>query len=120
MASSASRVITVAAVLVLAPPGHGAGPDVGRGKATYGELCAKCHGSSGKGDGKEAATLAVKPKDLTDCQRMSGFTDDQLFGVIKEGGPAGGLAKDMPGYAAALEDDEMRDTVAYLRSLCRK
>ena len=27
--------------------------DATRGKATYGELCAKCHGSSGKGDGKE-------------------------------------------------------------------
>jgi mono/diheme cytochrome c family protein len=101
-------------------PGYGAEPDVGRGKATYGELCAKCHGSSGKGDGKEAATLATKPKDLTDCARMAGFDDDKLFQVIKSGGPAGGLSKDMPGYADALEDDEMRDVLAYIRSLCRK
>ena len=94
--------------------------DVARGKATYGELCAKCHGSAGKGDGKEAATLTTKPKDLTDCQRMSGFTDDQLFKVVKGGGPAGGLSKDMPSYADALEDDEMRDTLAFIRSLCTK
>jgi mono/diheme cytochrome c family protein len=94
--------------------------DVARGKGTYNELCAKCHGPSGKGDGKEAATLATKPKDLTDCQRMLGFTDDQLFKVVKQGGPAGGLSKDMPSYAEALEDDEIRDTLAYIRSLCPK
>ena len=106
--------------MMVAVPGYGADPNVGRGKSTYGELCAKCHGSSGKGDGKEASTLATKPKDLTDCARMQGFTDDKLFQVIKGGGPAGGLSKDMPGYADALEDDEMRDVLAYIRSLCRK
>ncbi len=109
-----------AGIMMAAVLGHAAGPDVGRGKTTYGELCAKCHGSGGKGDGKEAATLATKPKDLTDCARMSGFKDDQLFRVIKEGGLAGGLSKDMPPYADALEDDDIRDTLAYIRSLCRK
>jgi mono/diheme cytochrome c family protein len=109
-----------AAITTVAAPGYGADPDIGRGKATYGELCSKCHGGTGKGDGKEAATLATKPKDLTDCARMSGFKDDQLFRVIKEGGLAGGLSKDMPPYADALEDDEIRDTLAYIRGLCSK
>lgn len=108
------------AITTVAVPGHGADPDSGRGKATYGELCAKCHGPSGKGDGKEAATLATKPKDFADCARMSGSTDEQLFKVIKQGGASGGLSKDMPSYADALEDDEIRDTLAYIRSLCRK
>ena len=113
-------ILTGAATVLLASvPARGAGPDVGRGKSTYGELCAKCHGSSGKGDGKEAATLATKPKDLTDCKRMSGFTAEQLFKIIKEGGSAGGLSKDMPSYTDSLEDDEIRDVLAFTRGLCR-
>lgn len=95
-------------------------PDVARGKSTYAELCAKCHGAAGKGDGKEAATLATKPKDLADCARMSSFTDEQLLRVIKDGGPAGGLSKDMPPYADALDDSEIRDTLAFIRGLCPK
>jgi mono/diheme cytochrome c family protein len=107
-------------ILAAAAPVRGADPDVARGKSTYAELCAKCHGSSGKGDGKEAATLATKPKDLTDCARMSAFTEDQLFRIIKDGGPAGGLSKDMPPYGDALDDAEIRDTLAYIRGLCPK
>lgn len=111
-------IACAAGITIAAAAAHGA--DVGRGKATYGELCAKCHGAAGKGDGKEAATLATKPKDLTDCARMSGFTTDQLFRIIKEGGPAGGLSKDMPAYADALDDGEIRDTLAYIQGLCPK
>ena len=99
-------------------PGHAADPDVGRGKATYGELCAKCHGAGGKGDGKEAATLATKPKDFTDCARMAKSTDEQLFKIVKGGGVAADLSKDMPPYGDALEDAEIRDTIAFIRSLC--
>lgn len=110
----------LAGVVIAATPVQGADPDVARGKATYAELCAKCHGSSGKGDGKEAATLATKPKDLTDCARMSGFTEDQLFRIVKDGGTAGGLSKDMPPYGDALDDAEIRDTLAYIKGLCAK
>lgn len=93
-------------------------PDLARGKATYKELCAKCHGSGGKGDGKEAATLETKPKDLTDCARMAKFSDDELFRIAKEGGKAAGLSDDMPAYKDSLEDDEIQDVVAFLRTLC--
>jgi mono/diheme cytochrome c family protein len=114
------RPILICTLAILGGVRGGWAADAARGKATYNELCAKCHGATGKGDGKESATLATKPKDLTDCQRLSKSTDEQLFKVIKEGGPAGGLSKDMPSYAESLEDDEMHDTVAYIRSLCRK
>ena len=117
-----SHVVSLACLagLVMAAPVRAADPDVARGKATYAELCAKCHGSSGKGDGKEAATLATKPKDLTDCARMSGFTEDQLFRIVKDGGTAGELSKDMPPYGDALDDAEIRDTLGYIKSLCAK
>lgn len=95
-----------------------ASSDVSRGAATYKELCAKCHGASGRGDGSEAATLKTKPRDFRECPRMQKFADDELFRVIKEGGEAGGLSADMPSYADAMEDDEIRDLVAFVRSFC--
>ena len=111
-------LVCVTGVMMVAAPGEGADPNVGRGKATYGELCAKCHGAGGKGDGKEAATLTTKPKDFTDCARMAKSTDEQLFKIVKGGGVAADLSKDMPPYGDALEDDEIRDTIAFIRSLC--
>ena len=95
-----------------------AGPDLERGKTTYKELCAKCHGSGGEGDGKEASTLNTKPQDLTDCIRMAKFNDEQLFRAIKEGGPAIKLSKDMPSYSESMEDDEIHDVLAFIRTLC--
>ena len=94
--------------------------DLARGKSTYKELCTKCHGAGGKGDGKEAATLETKPKDLTDCARMAKFSDAELFRFVKQGGKAAGLSKDMPAYADSLEDDEIQDVVAFLRTLCAR
>lgn len=93
--------------------------DVARGEATYKELCAKCHGPSGKGNGKEAATLETKPKDLTDCARMVKFADLDLFRVVKNGGPALDLSKDMPSYSEAMDDDEIYDVIAFVRSFCK-
>lgn len=116
-----SLATVFALILGIFPRGATAeGPNLERGKSTYGELCAKCHGSAGKGDGKEASTLATKPKDLTECPRMATFTDDKLFQIIKGGGASADLSKDMPPYSDSLEDDEIRDTLAYVRSLCRK
>ena len=107
------------ACFTLLPP-RAARADPARGQLTYKELCAKCHGAQGKGDGREAATLATKPKDLTDCERMKKFPDSELFKAIKEGGRAVGLSDDMPSYADALEDDEIQDLVEFVRSLCPK
>jgi len=110
----------VALTLVAAGRSGAQGVDVDRGRGTYKELCAKCHGSSGRGDGKEAATLATRPKDLTDCDRMAQFTDEKLFRVVRNGGKAEELSDDMPGYADAMDDDEIRDVVGFLRTLCKQ
>lgn len=37
----------------------------GAGKREYNAACAGCHGASGRGNGPEAAGLAVRPADLT-------------------------------------------------------
>ncbi len=83
-------------------------------------LCAKCHGDSGKGDGPSVAKLQKKPGDLTNCATMGKLSDDDLFKVIKEGGPAIGKSKEMNGFGDGMEDDEIKAMVAYVRSLCKK
>jgi hypothetical protein len=42
------------------------------GKKDFESKCAACHGSSGKGDGPQAALLATKPADLTMLTKRNG------------------------------------------------
>ncbi|MFN3477625.1 MAG: c-type cytochrome [Candidatus Methylomirabilales bacterium] len=91
--------------------------DAKAGKEKYLTLCASCHGTSGKGDGPAAAALNPKPRDHTNGKYMNTLTDQYLFSVIKEGGKAVGLSELMPPWGRALNDKEIRDLVAYVRTL---
>ena len=42
------------------------------GKKEFESNCAACHGSGGKGDGPQAALLAIKPADLTTLAKKNG------------------------------------------------
>jgi mono/diheme cytochrome c family protein len=89
-------------------------------KANYATFCVKCHGPGGKGDGPAAATLATNPRNFTDCAAMAKITDDTMFNVIKNGGPAAGLSKDMQAWNTGFEDGEIHGLVAYIRTFCPK
>ncbi len=86
----------------------------------YASYCANCHGKWGHGDGVVAPVLKTKPKDLTDPAAIAKFSDEKLFKAIKEGGPAVGLSKDMPGWGQGLDDDQIRALVVYVKSLSRR
>ncbi len=89
------------------------------GKKIYGQLCASCHGNAGKGDGPAAAALPVKPADHTDGKHMKGLTDQYLFKIIKEGGSAAGKSPLMPPFGTQLKDEDIRDVIAYIRTLTK-
>src|SRR5713101_842523 len=89
--------------------------DAAAGKEVYTALCTRCHGEKGRGDGPDGATLATKPRDFTDCARMQAISDQELMTVIREGGPALHLSKDMPPWGKALQDQQIADLVAYSR-----
>ena len=110
--ASAASLVATAASSVLA--------DADSAKTSYTTFCVKCHGEGGKGDGAAAAPLKTKPRDFTDCARMSKISDDTLFKVIKEGGAAAGLSPDMPAWKDGFEDPEIKDLVAYVRTFCKK
>ncbi len=59
----AARTIPFALVLAACVPA--ASTDPTSGKTDFNELCAPCHGVTGKGDGELGKTLAHRPADLT-------------------------------------------------------
>jgi mono/diheme cytochrome c family protein len=93
--------------------------DVAAGKAKYAQLCGSCHGASGKGDGPAAGALNPKPRDHTDGKYMKTLKDEDIFKITKEGGPSVGKSPLMPPWGAALSDQDIRNVVAYIRSLAK-
>ncbi len=94
--------------------------DSAKGKESYNQICAMCHGETGKGDGVAAASLDPKPRDLSSGEYVSTLTDEHIFKVIKEGGESVGKSNLMPAWGAVLSDDKIWDVVAYLRDdICK-
>jgi len=114
------RSISLAALLVAACSLPVAAEDLAAAKKDFVRFCAKCHGNEGKGDGPQADALDPKPKNLADCATMKTVADDTLFTAIKEGGEAVKLSKDMPAWKDGMDDPEIHDLVAFVRSLCAK
>ncbi len=94
--------------------------DSAKGKESFNQICATCHGDTGKGDGVASASLDPKPRDLSSGEYVSTLTDEHIFKVIKEGGESVGKSNLMPAWGAVLSDDKIWDVVAYLRDdICK-
>ncbi len=99
----------------------GARPDaLADGKRLYDANCANCHGARAQGAVKAGIAISIiaerggkQPPDLTDPAWDHGSTDAEIFAVIKKGIPSGMMAP----YEGRLSDVEIRNVVAYVRSL---
>lgn len=89
--------------------------DIGRGRLIYKNTCASCHGTRGKGNGILAVMMRAKMVDFTKKEVAKRLTDKQLIEVISKG-----RGKLMPGWAGTLNDSEIVDVSAYVRSLLKK
>jgi mono/diheme cytochrome c family protein len=89
----------------------------GPGQALYTMYCAVCHGESGRGDGPSAASFASKPSNLTDGRRFNQLPEEFFVNVVLNGGPAEGLSPGMPPFRGNLNEEQIRQIVAYLRSM---
>jgi mono/diheme cytochrome c family protein len=105
------------AALGAAPPDFQLNGDAERGKTVFAKHCALCHGAAGDGKSKMAETLKPKPVDFTNKALIDKRTDWELYLVVRDGGPAIGLAKTMFAWKGLLPDQEIRDSVSYVRSL---
>lgn len=90
---------------------------IAAGKTIYDKSCAGCHGVTGKGDGKMAASITgAKPSDLTDAVWTHGASDGEVFTVVRDGVKQTG----MRGFASRLKPEDIWNVVIYLRTLAPK
>ena len=78
------------------------------GAVTYKAKCASCHGADGSGNtpaGKSMKALPFKSPDIVSA------SDDDLIADTKNG------KGKMPKYAGKLTDAQIKDVVAYIRTL---
>lgn len=83
--------------------------------------CAECHGEKGKGDGYILPMLKVKVPmlDWTDQAALAGMTDEYLAEIIVKGGEPLGKSEVMLKYGDKLNEQQVQDLVAFIRSLTR-
>ena len=64
-----------------------------------------------------AGMLPVPPRNLADAIYMQGRSAEHLFLVIRDGSAAAGLSDAMPGFGGELGEEDIHNTVAYVRTL---
>ena len=93
-------------------------PDaVAAGAALYRRHCAICHGATGRGDGRLAASAAAygpRPSNLADATWRHGGSDAEIFAAIRDGiGPDFA----MDAFGGRLAEPDIWRLVHYLRTL---
>ena len=85
-----------------------------RGGAVFAEHCARCHGARADGDSRLATVLKPPPANLR-ASEMSAADQERM---VRLGGEAAfGRSPTMPAWSPTLDDAQIRDVVAYIRSL---
>ncbi len=79
--------------------------------ANYKAKCSACHGADAKGETPVGKKMGINDLASPEVQKMS---DAELTAVITDG-------KDkMPSYKKSLKPDQIKELVAYIRSLAKK
>ena len=113
---AALGVIAINAIVVIAfLPDPAPPPNASPPERLYYLHCAKCHGARGTGS-LRATIFLIRPGNLADGRRLAGLPDQYLFDIIKHGGAPLGKPG-MPSFGFHLSDAEIRELVAYVRSL---
>lgn len=89
---------------------HAGDGNAGKGKTLYANLCIRCHGVEGKGNG--AMTFSPPVADLTAPAAQSKL-DATLLKTIHDGKKNTAMGA----WKFVLSEEEIRDVTAYLRQL---
>ena len=91
--------------------------DAAAGAQLYATYCASCHGPEGKGDGPVATTLKPRPANHADHVYIGSLSDAHLYQVIAQGGAAVGKSPLMAPWGGVVNDEGIRDLIAFIRKL---
>ena len=78
------------------------------GETLYKGKCVACHGADGKGETAVGKSNKVRDLGSEDVQKQS---DDEIAAIIGNG------KGKMPAYGKSLKAEQIKDLVAYIRSL---
>jgi cytochrome c6 len=81
------------------------------GASLFKAKCAACHGADGKGEGSMGKALKVRDLTSDDVQNQ---TDAELTDITMNG------KGKMPAYKGKLTDDQIKQVIAFVRSLKKK
>jgi len=97
--------------------------DLAKGKQIYQSNCSACHGMAGNGNGPSAIYLNPLPRDFTKGKYKfrttpSGSlpTDKNIHKTIRNGV----MRTSMPAFEGILNDQDINDVTAYIKSLAEK
>ncbi|MBI5528146.1 MAG: cytochrome c [Deltaproteobacteria bacterium] len=91
--------------------------DRAAGEKIYKINCASCHGIGGNADGVAASKFNPAPINHRNAEVMNARDDAALFRAIKEGARATGRDSAMPAFGAGLNELDIWDLIAYMRTL---
>jgi len=84
-----------------------------RGGLVYANYCVTCHGMNADGNGRAARLYDPRPANL----RASDKNDAYLALIVRMGGEKLGRWPKMPPWGEELTDEQIRDLVAFVRSV---
>ena len=108
--------LSVFFALIFYTPGNGllaqdSNGNLENGKAIFSQNCSVCHGAGGNGQGIGASGMSPPPANFTDPEFWKNKTDTFLAHVISNG------IGQMPGWSESLSPDQIRDVIAYIKTL---
>lgn len=86
---------------------------VSRGAGVFQMHCALCHGADARGRGRAAHLYDPPPADLTRAEHDDAYREQ----IIRKGGAAVGRSSAMPEWTSVLQPQQMRDLLAFVRTL---
>lgn len=98
---------------------YGASPQAMDGRELYEATCAACHGTDGQG-APEGTAITVPLPNLTDCSFNSREPSSDWEHVVVHGGSSLGLSDQMPAFEDTLNQGQIREVLAYIRTFCRE
>lgn len=91
--------------------------ELAEGHRLFGLYCAACHGPDGRAGTPTAQALRPIPRNFADASWQAQVSDEHIATVIRDGGPAVGLAATMTPWGGTLSEEQIELLVRVVREM---